>query len=122
VGSRARNLLVRQRTMLVNALRAHMAEVAPQGLRHVEELTRALAQEQGRLSDLARSTLQIVVDQLHATMTRVHEVEARLAKWHRNNSVSRLLATVPGIGLMGATVIAAAVSDPSLFRLPPGSG
>ena len=40
---RARGLLVRQRTMLVNALRAHMAEfgiIAPQGLRHVEDLTK----------------------------------------------------------------------------------
>src|SRR6201992_1733508 len=47
---RARNLLVRQRTMLVNALRAHMAEfgiIAPQGLRNVEPLTKIVAQEQG---------------------------------------------------------------------------
>lgn len=57
---RARNLLVRQRTMLVNALRAHMAElgiIAPQGLRHVEVLTKEVAREQERLPDLARSIL-----------------------------------------------------------------
>ena len=45
---RARSLLVRQRTMLVNALRAHMAEfgiVAPQGLRHVEILTKTIAHQ-----------------------------------------------------------------------------
>ena len=55
---RARNLLVRQRTMLVNALRAHMAEfgiIAPQGLRHVELLTKEVAHEQERLPELARS-------------------------------------------------------------------
>ena len=42
---RARKLLVRQRTMLVNALRAHLAEfgiIAPQGLRHVEQLVEAI--------------------------------------------------------------------------------
>jgi transposase len=53
---RARSLLVRQRTMLVNALRAHMAEfgmVAPQGLRNVELLTKIVAHEQERLPDLA---------------------------------------------------------------------
>jgi hypothetical protein len=49
---RARSLLVRQRTMLVNALRAHMAEfgvIAPQGLRHVEILTKTIAHDQERL-------------------------------------------------------------------------
>ena len=52
-----RNLLVRQRTMLVNALRAHMAEfgiIAPQGLRHVELLTKEVAHEQERLPESAR--------------------------------------------------------------------
>ncbi len=115
---RARNLLVRQRTMLVNALRAHMAEfgiVAAQGLRHVEDLTRELAHEQER-PELARSILQIIVDQLNDTMVRVREIEVRLAKWHRNSPVSRLLASVPGIGIMGATAIAATVTDPALFR------
>jgi transposase len=116
---RARNLLVRQRTMLVNALRAHMAEfgiVAAQGLRHVDDLTKELAHEQERLPELARSILQLVVEQLNSTMARVHEIEVQLVKWHRNSSVSRRLATVPGIGIIGATAIAATVTDPSLFR------
>src|SRR5882762_1278891 len=55
---RARSLLVRQRTMLVNALRAHMAEfgiIAPQGLRHVEILTKTITHQQERLPELARS-------------------------------------------------------------------
>jgi transposase len=113
---RARTLLVRPRTMLVNALRAHMAEfgiIAPQGLRHVGELTGELAREQDRLPELARSILRTIVDQLSDTMSRVREIEVRLTRWHRENRVSRLLATVPGIGIMGAT---ATVSDPSLFR------
>jgi transposase len=116
---RARALLVRQRTMLVNALRAHMAEfgiVAPQGLRHVGDLTSQLAREQERLPELARSILHVIVGQLNDTMARVHDIEVRLAAWHRNSPLSRLLATVPGIGIMGATAIAATVSDPSLFR------
>ena len=116
---RARNLLVRQRTMLVNALRAHMAEfgmIAPQGLRHVELLTRIVAHEQERLPELARQILQLIVDQLHETMARVRAIELRLTQWHRQSQVSRLLATVPGVGIMGASAIAATVADPSLFR------
>jgi transposase len=116
---RARSLLVRQRTMLVNALRAHMAEfgiIAPQGLRHVEILTKTIAHEQQRLPELARAILQMIVDQLNGTMARVREIEVRLARWHRESQVSRLLATVPGVGIIGASAIAATVTDPSLFR------
>jgi transposase len=73
---RARNLLVRQRTMLVNALRAHMAEfgmIAPQGLRNVELLTNIVAHEQQRLPELAQQILQLIVDQLRDTIARVRQ-------------------------------------------------
>jgi transposase len=116
---RVRSLLVRQRTMLVNALRAHMAEfgiIAPQGLRHVQDLTKIIAHQGERLPALVRPILQTVVDQLNDTMSRVREIEARLAKWHRESPVSQLLATVPSVGIMGASAIAATVADLSLFK------
>lgn len=52
---RARNLLVRQRTMLINALRAHLAEfgiIAPQGLRHVDQLVGAIEGDNAALPEL----------------------------------------------------------------------
>ena len=116
---RARNLLVRQRTMLVNALRAHLAEfgiIAPQGLRHVERLAGAIEEDSPALPELARSILRLVVAQLNDTQAKVRQIEAKLAKWHQSNRVSKLLATVPGVGIMGASAIAATVSDPNLFR------
>jgi transposase len=116
---RARALLIRQRTMLVNALRARMAEfgvIAPQGLRNVEQLIDAISDARTALPELARSILQLIVAQLNDTAARVRLLEARLAKWHRMNAVSRLLASVPGVGIMGASAIAATVTDPSLFR------
>jgi transposase len=116
---RARNLLVRQRTMLVNALRAHLAEfgiIAPQGLRHIERLAGAIEEDSPALPELARSILRLVVAQLNDTQAKVRQIEAKLAKWHRSNRVSKLLATVPGVGIMGASAIAATVSDPNLFR------
>ena len=117
---RVRSLLIRQRTMLVNALRAHMAEfgiIAPPGLRNVVDLIKIIAHEGERLPALARPILQIVVDQLNETNSRIREIEARLAKWHRESPVSQLLATIPGVGIMGASAIAATVADPSLFKL-----
>ncbi len=116
---RTRNLLVRQRTMLVNALRAHMAEfgiVAPQGFAHAEELVAVIDDEKSPLPELARSILRLVVAQLKDTMARTHEIEVQLAKWHRQSKVSQLLATIPGVGIMGASAIAATVADPTLFR------
>jgi transposase len=116
---RARNLLVRQRTMAVNALRAHLAEfgiIAPQGLRHVECLIAAIEENKAGLPELARSILRLIVAQLDDTQAKVRQIEARLAQWHRNSRLSKLLATVPGVGIMGASAIAATVSDPSLFR------
>ena len=116
---RVRNLLIKQRTMLVNALRAHLAEfgiIAPQGLRHVEELKGAIDEDRLALPDIARSMLRLVVAQLNDTQAKVQEIEARLAQWHRNSPVSKLLASVPGVGIMGASAIAATVSDPNLFR------
>jgi transposase len=56
------------------------------------------------------------VAQLNDTQAKVRQIEAKLAKWHRSNRVSKLLATVPGVGIMGASAIAATVSDPNLFR------
>ena len=53
---------------------------------------------------------------MNDTQARVRQIEARLARWHRASPVSRLLATVPGVGIIGASAIAATVSDPNLFR------
>ena len=101
---RARNLLVRQRTMAVNALRAHLAEfgiVAPQGLRHVERLVATVEENEAGLPELARSILRLIVAQLDDTQAKIRQIEARLARWHRNSRLSKLLATVPGVGNHG---------------------
>ncbi|MDQ6701870.1 MAG: hypothetical protein M3Z96_01560 [Pseudomonadota bacterium] len=68
------------------------------------------------MPELARSILRLIVAQLNDTQAKIRQLEAKLAKWHRNNRVSKLLATVPGVGIMGASAIAATVSDPGLFR------
>jgi transposase len=79
---RARNLLVLQRTMLVNALRAHLAEfgvIAPQGLRHVDQLIAAIDADDFALPELARSILRLIAAQLNDTRAKVRQIEAKLA-------------------------------------------
>jgi len=115
---RARNLLVRQRTMAINALRTHMAEfgvIAPQGPSHVDPLVKAIEGDTG-VPELARSILRLIVAQLHDTQGKIKLIEAQLNRWYRRSEISKLLSTVPGVGIMGATAVAATVSDASQFR------
>src|SRR5215470_16599506 len=116
---RGRERLVRQRTTLVNALRAHLAEfgvIAPVGLRHVGRLI-AVVRDEGdrRVPDLARPVLQVLAAQVEVAEAAVAEVEQQLMAWHRSNPLSQRLATIPGIGPIIATAIAATVVEPSGF-------
>ena len=117
---RTRELLVRQRTMLVNALRAHMAEfgvVARVGLPQVKGLLAVIAdQADDRIPPLARTCLQGLATQLMSLEREIHAAECRLHAWHRSNEVSRRLETIPGIGPITATALAATITDPSVFK------
>jgi transposase len=117
---RSRELLVRQRTTMINAIRGHCAEfgiIAPQGARRAAELIEAVREAQADvLPDLARSTLLMLADQLDALAAQIHALERKLMAWHRQDQASQRLATIPGVGLISATAFAASVPDPSLFR------
>jgi transposase len=117
---RGRERLVRQRTGLVNALRAHLAEfgvVAPQGLRNVGKLIAIVRDEDdARLPDLGRAVLQVLATQIEQLNAAVAALEQQLMAWHKSNPVSQRLATIPGIGPIIATAIAATVADPVAFR------
>ena len=116
---RGRERLVRQRTTLVNALRAHLAEfgvVAPAGLRNVGQLIAIVRDASDRrLPDLARPVLRVLATQVELAQAAVAKVEKELTAWHRSNPLSQRLATIPGIGPIIATAIAAMVVEPSGF-------
>lgn len=117
---RGRDLLVRQRTMLINAIRAHMAEfgiVAPVGVPQVKKLLAIIAdQSDTRLPSLARSCLQSLVRQFVTLHHEIHATEHRIHAWHRSNEVSRRLETIPGIGPVIASALAASITDPEVFK------
>src|SRR5215467_4245453 len=104
---RGREQLVRQRTMLVNALRAHLAEfglVAAQGLRNVGELIAIVRkQDDTRVPDMARQVLQVLANQIEQTEAAIAALEKQLLAWHKSNPVSQRLASIPGIGPIIAT-------------------
>lgn len=116
---KSRDLMVRQRTMLINALRGHLAEygiVTGLGAGGVTASLKALHEEQDRLPTHARSALHGIAAQLRALASEIERLEAQIMAWHRNDETSRRLATIPGIGPITASAIAAAVPDASLFR------
>ncbi len=117
---RTRELLVRQRTMLVNAIRAHMAEfgiVARVGLPQVRELLTVIADEDdARLPPVARTCLEGLAKQFMSLHDEIVAAERRIHAWHRSNETSRRLETIPGIGPITATALAASITDPSVFK------
>ncbi len=117
---RTRDLLVRQRTMLVNALRAHMAEfgvVARVGLPQVKKLLAVIADgDDDRIPPLARSCLEGLARQLLSLEREISGAERRIHAWHRTNEDSRRLETTPGIGPITASALASSITDPHVFR------
>src|SRR5437868_5789786 len=112
--------LVRQRTALVNALRAHLAEygvIAPLGLRNVARLIAIVRDEiDTRLPAPARQVLEVLATQVEQLEAAVAALEKQLIAWHKANPVSQRLATIPGIGPIIATPVAATVVEASGFR------
>jgi len=117
---RTRELLVRQRTMLVNAIRAHMAElgiVVPAGLHNVKRLL-TIIDEAGEdlLPPAAKACLEGLARQFAVLNEVIVLAEKRIHAWHRSNETCRNLETIPGIGPITATALAATMADPSVFR------
>ena len=117
---RTRDLLLRQQTQAINALRAHLAElgiVAAQGREGLKELLAIIAdQADARLPLDARASLIVLAAQLQALQTLIKSIEKRLLVQHRANEASKRLERIPGIGIIGARAITATVTDPKAFR------
>jgi transposase len=115
---RSRDLLVRQRTMLINSLRAHLAEfgvIEARGPSKAAALAALIERGDERVPDLARRALLPLVAQLRASDTQIDAIDAEILSWHQANDASRRLAGIPGIGPVIASALAASVPDPSAF-------
>lgn len=117
---RARDLLMRQRTMILNANRAQLAEsgvITAQGSRKVTDLVRRLCDPDDiELPAFARDALLSLGAQLGNLADEIAGIERQLMAWHRQNQASQRLETIPGVGIITATAIAASVADPNVFR------
>jgi transposase len=115
---RTRDLLMRQRTQAI--LRAHMAElgiVGAQGREGLKELLKIVASEEDtRLPVDAHTSLVVLAAGLQTLQTMIRSMEKRIMAQHRSSEASQRLESIPGVGVIGATAIAATVPDPKAFR------
>ena len=113
-----RDLLVKQRTMLINAIRGHAAEfglTVAKGPKQMTELLQRLASDEG-VPALAHEMISMLASQLDGLGIKLKAIEARLMAWHRQDQTSQCLATIPGIGPIGGISFALKVPDPKAFR------
>jgi transposase len=109
----ARTLLVKQQTMLANALRGLAAEfglIAPKGMNKLEDL-KALVEADGAFPEQARQVFAGLLVHCRATAARVAALEAEIVAHARRDDTARRLATIPGIGPITASLVAATVGD-----------
>ncbi len=117
---RSRDLLVKQRTQLVNMMRGILAEFGieiPQGLHRALEMARAIVG--GEAPDVPSDAVKVVArlsQQALDAHAQLREIERDLLAWQRRSDLATRLLTIPGIGPIGATAIAASVTDPRQFR------
>jgi transposase len=113
----ARELLVRQRTQLVNAVRGHAAEfgiVAAKNISHLPALLEAIVAD-AAVPDAAKVMLAFLGRQVAQLDEQIAELERRMKQQHKTNPMSQLLAQIPGIGPIGALSLALTI-DPGRFQ------
>ena len=116
---RTRDLLVRQRTQLINAIRGHLTEygwVAPKGPSHVTILGDLLEDELGSsIPTAARTMFRTMLGLLEELNDRIGDLDKEIARRAREDAIARRLMTIPGVGPIAATAIAALAPPAETF-------
>ena len=116
---RIRELLIRQRTQTINALRGHLTEfgqIVPQGAANAARLVAIVEDPESGLPVDATVTLAVLVAALAHLETELGKLNAEIARRAKENDVARRLMTVPGIGPLIATALAVLAPPPGTFR------
>jgi transposase len=116
---RARDVLVGQRTQLINAVRGHLSEyglIAPQGPPHVEGLIAQIEDPRSDIPPAARACLILLVGSLRHLQTQTDALDAEIARRAKADETARRLMSVPGIGPLIATAIEALAPPTETFR------
>ena len=116
---RTRDLLVRQRTQLINALRGHLAEhglVAPQGPANVKGLAEAIESETTSLPLLVVELSRVFLDQIDGLSKTIAELEKTTVQEATREATMRRLQTMPGVGPITAMAVETFAPPMAVFR------
>ncbi|MBW3560856.1 MAG: IS110 family transposase [Proteobacteria bacterium] len=116
---RTRDLLVRQRTQLINALRGHLAEfgfVVRHGPGHVNKLLEWVGDPASELPADARSVLVVIAESLQSVQAKIVVLDREIATRAKADPAAKRLMTIPGIGPVVATALVALAPPASTFR------
>jgi transposase len=116
---RARDLLVKQRTQVINALRGHLAEfgiVVAKGPAHVPHLVRAVEDPNEPIPEIARPVLQMLIDTLHQLDKQITDLDREVTQRAKENEMARRLLTIPGIGPVTAVALTALTPPAETFK------
>lgn len=117
---RVREMLMRQRTQLINGIRGHLAEfgiIGPARAHRVSLLIDVIRDSSdSRLPMAARQALIHLVEQLEQVAEKLTAIDKDLVAMARQNETCRRLMTIPGVGVIIATAMIAATRDPADFK------
>ncbi|PJG44982.1 IS110 family transposase [Sphingobium sp. LB126] len=117
---KTRALLIKQRTMMLNAVRAHLAEFGVVTGAGITQAIRAVAELASRedlgLPDVAREALGNLAGLIQELQAKLTAVDKQLTRWHYQSDVSNLLETIPGVGIITASALVSSVTEPNAFK------
>jgi transposase len=116
---KTRDLFVRQRTQLTNALRGHLAEhgvVAPQGIVHLKRLKAALSDDKNEIPATVVIHAELILDQIATLQSHIEALEKEILVVSRKEELATRLMTIPGVGPITAAALLAFAPDPATFK------
>lgn len=116
---RSRDLLIRQRSQLINALRSHLAEygrVVPRGKEYIRHLAEDLENSEIELPEIVRTTSRLLLDQIASLTGKIVELERTIRTESAAGPNSARLQTMPGIGPITAMAIETFAPPMETFR------
>ena len=112
-----RDRLIRNRTQLSNAIRGYAAEfgfASARGMAHIDPLLDRIQADES-VPVLARELFAVQAEEYAQLQAQIVEADAKLMAWHKADECSRRLANIPGIGLIGATLLLLKTWHPRCF-------
>jgi transposase len=116
---RTRDVLVGQRTQIINAIRGHLGEyglITPQGPSHVEQLIGQIEDVHSGIPDAARKCLLFLVEALRGLQEKIAALDKQIAERAKRDDGAQRLMSIPGVGPMIATAIEALAPPLETFR------